>query len=310
MKYVIVLVVLISASAYAQNNEGSNVSVDVTDDLQQMTANKHPVDDLPKEKLSKRALDSLMDEMFLLSPDEKRKILEEKRRHQGVLKHGNSAAKELHQIIPVSTRPESSLPEIFLTPYHVSMITVIDATGEPWPIVDASERHNNFSIEKVDEHAFKNLLKGSVDFGAGTTNLSLALAGLPSVVSVKLVGDETKYHPAPILQIDKPGPNAKVLPVITTQGMRDSDVMRRLVIADMPDGFVRLKTNDPNVDAWLHEESLYVRSTYQPSNPHPRSYHYGPNGYGAFKMAYVPVIVMVTNAGNEKRIIISEGDNQ
>lgn len=310
MKCLIFVILCISVPSFAQNNQEPGLSVDVTDDLQKMTKNKHPVDDLPKEKLSERALESIMDQMFLLSPDEKRTILEEKRRHQGVLQHGNSSAKEVHQIITVSTRPESSLPIIYLTPYHVSMITVIDSTGEPWPIVDASERHTNFSIDKVEEHAFKNLLKGSVDFGAGTTNLSLALAGLSSVVSVKLVGDKNRYHPAPILQIDRPGPNAKILPVMTTQGMRDADVMKRLVIADMPKGFARLKTNDPNVDAWLHEESLYVRSTYQSSHPHPRAYAYGPNGYGAFKMAYLPVIIMVTDEGLEKRILITEGERQ
>lgn len=306
-KLILGLMVLTSVCS-AQDNAGSG-DVSVTDDLHKMTSGKHPIDDLPKNKLSDRALESLMDEMFLLDPEEKRRIFDEKRRRSAeAVKNMNSDPKEKHEIISVSTRPEADLPEIFITPYHVSMITVIDSTGEPWPIVDASELHQNFTIEKLDQHEFKNLLKGTATYGVGNTNLSLVLAGLPSVVSVKLVAKEGIYHPAPILQIDKPGPNARVLPAIGTPGLEDADVLRRLVLADLPDNFQRMKTNDPNVDAWVFEESLYVRSTYEPSNPHPRAYRYGPNGYGAFKMAYVPVIVMVSESGVEKRIRITEGD--
>lgn len=308
MRKLIIGLMVFSSVCSAQNDAGST-DVSVTDDLHKMTSGKHPIDDLPKKKLSDRALESLMDEMFLLDPEEKRRIYDEKRRRSAeAVRNMNSDPKEKHEIIPVSTRPEADLPEVFITPYHVSMITVIDSTGEPWPIVDASEKHNNFTVTKLEQHEFKNLLKGSATYGVGNTNLSLVLSGLPSVVSVKLVAKDDVYHPAPVLQIDKPGPNAKVLPAIGTPGLEDADVMRRLVLADLPDNFKRMKTNDPNVDAWVFEESLYVRSTYEPSNPHPRAYRYGPNGYGAFKMAYVPVIVMVSESGVEKRIRITEGD--
>ena len=308
MRKMIIGLMVFSSVCSAQDKAGSG-DVNVTDDLHKMTSGKHPIDDLPKKKLSDRALESLMDEMFLLDPEEKRRIYDEKRRRSAeAVQNMNSDPKEKHEIIPVSTRPEADLPEVYITPYHVSMITVIDSTGEPWPIVDASERHNNFTVEKLDQHEFKNLLKGTATYGVGNTNLSLVLSGLPSVVSVKLVAKDDVYHPAPVLQIDKPGPNAKVLPAIGTPGLEDADVMRRLVLADLPDNFKRMKTNDPNVDAWVFEESLYVRSTYEPSNPHPRAYRYGPNGYGAFKMAYVPVIVMVSESGVEKRIRITEGD--
>lgn len=308
MRKMIIGLLVFSSVCSAQDKTGSG-DVSVTDDLHKMTSGKHPIDDLPKKKLSDRALESLMDEMFLLDPEEKRRIYDEKRRRSAeAVQNMNSDPKEKHEIIPVSTRPEADLPEVYITPYHVSMITVIDSTGEPWPIVDASERHSNFTVEKLDQHEFKNLLKGTATYGVGNTNLSLVLSGLPSVVSVKLVAKDDVYHPAPVLQIDKPGPNAKVLPAIGTPGLEDADVMRRLVLADLPDNFKRMKTNDPNVDAWVFEESLYVRSTYEPSNPHPRAYRYGPNGYGAFKMAYVPVIVMVSESGVEKRIRITEGD--
>lgn len=308
MRKMIIGLMVFSSVCSAQDKAGSG-DVSVTDDLHKMTSGKHPIDDLPKKKLSDRALESLMDEMFLLDPEEKRRIYDEKRRRSAeAVQNMNSDPKEKHEIIPVSTRPEADLPEVYITPYHVSMITVIDSTGEPWPIVDASERHTNFTVEKLDQHEFKNLLKGTATYGVGNTNLSLVLSGLPSVVSVKLVAKDDVYHPAPVLQIDKPGPNAKVLPAIGTPGLEDADVMRRLVLADLPDHFKRMKTNDPNVDAWVFEESLYVRSTYEPSNPHPRAYRYGPNGYGAFKMAYVPVIVMVSESGVEKRIRITEGD--
>lgn len=307
MRYLALFLLAISGIAFAQS--GDNKDASVVDDLQKMTSNKHPVDDLPKEKLTDRALESLLDGMFVLSPEEKRKILDEKRRHTSV-KYMNADPKEIHAFIDVSTRPESPLPELYLTPYHVSMITVVDSTGEPWPIVDASERHDNFHIDLVEKHSYKNLLKGTADFGVGNTNLSLVLADLSTVVSVKLVASEDKYHPAPVLQIDKPGPNAKVLPVFTAQPLQDADLMRRLIVADLPEGFLKMRSDDPNVDAWLFENSLYVRSVYQPSNPHPRAYHYGPNGYGAYKMAYVPVIVMVNSTGQEKRIRISEGESK
>ncbi len=291
----------------AQENSGSK-DPSITDDLIKMTSQQTEVDQLPKEKLSDRAFESLMDKMFLLSPTERRELYDENRRNStGAVKNMNPDTQEKHEIIQISTRPEAQLPQIFITPYNLSMITVIDSTGEPWPIVDASEMHNNFNIEILEEYEFKNLLKGSADYGVGSTNLSIVLQGLPSVISVKLVAKENIYHPAPILQVDKPGPNAKVLANIGTPGLDDADVMRRLILADPPDDFTKLKTNDPNVDAWKHEESLYVRSTYQPSNPHPRSYRYGPNGYGAFKMAYIPVIVMVSDTGQEKTIQISEG---
>lgn len=307
MKYLLGLIIFITGVSVAQDKKES-IPIEVTDELQKMTKNKHAIDEIPIEKLSKRSLEALMDEMFLLSPRERRDLFDKQREQEGVLKHGNKSTEEIHEIIPISTRPENKLENIYLAPYQVSMISVIDSTGEPWPIINASHNHSNFEIKTVDKHSFKNLLKGTVTYGAGTTNLSLALSGLSTIVSVNLVAGDEKYHPAPILQLDLAGPNARHVPVISAHGMRDADVMRSLLIADMPEGFIRLRTDDSNVDAWSHEESLYVRSTYHPSSPHPRSFHYGPNGYGAFKMPYRPVIVMVTDSGIEKSIKISAGE--
>lgn len=277
------------------------------DDLHGLTQKKSMVDQVPTSKLSDRAFEAIIEEMYPATPEQMRSVVDKEKSYSNAL-YDNKSPEALTDIIQVSTRPGASPVTILVAPYHTTTLNLIDSTGQPWPIAAIMYGNDvDYKIAKVDGHDYLNIIRIDPVRGVGTTNINMSLAGLPTTITVIIKNNTDKYYPSPILQIDKEGPQAKASPIYSLDSVNSDQVLKRIVLGIAPDGFEVLKSSDSNVEAWRHKNSLYIRTSYQPSSPLPRGVHHGPGGYAAYRMNDIPVLVMTTDNGHEKIIMIEGG---
>lgn len=279
------------------------------DDLHKLTTGKSAVDDVPTSKLSDRAFEALLEEMYPTTPDQLKKIQDTKQALDNVL-YDNSEPDALTGIVPVSTKPGAKPVEILVAPFHTSTLNLIDSTGQPWPITSVMYGNDtDYKVAKVDGHAFANIVRVDPKREVGTTNINISLADLPTTITVTLKNDVDRYHPSPILQIDKEGPQAKAQPVFSVGNVASDSVLKDIVLGIAPENYEKMETSDPNVEAWRFNGSLFVRTIYSPSSPLPRGIHHGPAGYAAYRLNDMPILVMTSADGYEKKITITRGAN-
>lgn len=279
------------------------------DDLHKLTTGRTSADDVPTSKLSDRAFEALLEEMYPTSPDQLKRLHQTKQALDNVL-YDNKQPLALTDIVPVSTKPGSKPVEILVAPFHTSTINVIDSTGQPWPIT--SIMHGNdtdYRVAKVDGHVYANIVRVDPKREVGTTNINISLADLPTTITVTMKNDTDKYHPSPILQIDKEGPQAKAHPVFSVDNIASDSILKDIVLGIAPENYEKMQTSDSNVEAWRFNGSLFIRTIYNPSSPLPRGMHHGPGGYTAYRLNDMPILVMTSSDGHEKNIRITRGAN-
>lgn len=274
------------------------------DDLYMLTNEKSMVDEMPAEKLSNRAFEVLMEEMFPTTPEQLRKIQEREREINRVI-YDNKEPKPLSDIISVSTRPGEPPRVVHVAPMHVSSINIIDVTGQPWPIESISTGNAiDYTASVPAAHAHANVFQVVPLRETGTTNLNIYLAGYPLTIPLILKNSTDKYYPSAIIQIDREGPQAKPSQVFTLESGKFDLVLKDIVIGVTPNNFERLKTNDRNVEAWRFNEDIFIRTSYRAMSPLPRGIYHGPSNYVAYRMANIPVVVFTNQNGLEVKVVI------
>ena len=284
-------VLFISASAImvpsyaADGKEGS-------DDLHKLTNANKAVDSLASEKLGERAFEVLMEQMYPTSPEQINQVQESEKKREEAL-YDNKAPTALTDIIQVSTVPGTQPSTVIVSPLHTTTLNVVDSTGKPWPIAAViSGNELDYTIESVDAHKYKNVIRITPLREIGSTNVILALADLPTTVTLNLHNSGKAYHPAPIIQLDRAGPHAKQTPAFSIASVNSDDILKGIVLGVAPTEYRNIKTSDPAVEAWRHKGSLFLRTNYMPTSPLPRGIYHGPSGYAAYKMADIPLVVM------------------
>ncbi|WP_045861753.1 DotH/IcmK family type IV secretion protein [Teredinibacter purpureus] len=95
--------------------------------------------------------------------------------------------------------------------------------------------------------------------------------------------------------------------VFTIDNVASDSVLKDIVLGIAPENYEKMETSDSNVEAWRFKESLFIRTIYSPSSPLPRGIHHGPSGYTAYRLNDMPILVMTSSDGYEKKITIKRG---
>lgn len=293
-----VLFLMLSTGVYAKDGKEDS------DDLQKITSGRSVVDSIPSETLSERSFEVLFEQNYPASEEMLLEIRDKTKLRNNVLMD-NPELEALTEIIQVSTVPGAQPPTIIVAPLHVTTLNVIDSTGNAWPLsVAIPGNDTDYSVEAIAPHDYKNAVKITPTLEVGSTNIVLSLVGLPTTITINIKNSTERYHPSPILQIDRPGPHAKPAVSFNIGSVNQDEILKNIVLGLAPEGYKKLETSDASVEAWRHSESLYIRTRYVPSSPLPRSIFHGPGGYAAYKLAYMPVLGMTDSLGNMKRIYI------
>jgi len=284
--------------AYAEKAGDNN-------DIEKLTTNKHPVDDLGVSILTDRGWETLMEEEYPETPEMIEMIKNYERARQKAL-YTNPEPNTLNEILTVDTSPGAEAPVVYVSPRYTTILNVVDSTGEPWPLRSAMTGNSvDYRVSRVESHTSANIVKVDALREFGSTNMVLSLVDMPTTLNIKISNSLDNYHPTPILQIDMPGPQAKELPVFSTPPILHDEILKRLVLGLAPSDFKKHETNNSLVEAWSKDDVLFLRTSLNPVSPRPRTVYRGPNNYSAYKLEMIPLIVFFDANGQKHRVIIN-----
>ncbi|ARM86314.1 DotH/IcmK family type IV secretion protein [Marinobacter salarius] len=237
-----------------------------------------------------RKLPSDMDMLFPLSPEEKLRIRRRQMQDQEATYQPLRDVKPLRDLVQLSVNADR-IPEVMVTPDYPTSVVFTDITGSPWPINYVAQTG---SLAKVEQPSGTvNALAVFANNSAGRKSMSVYLKGMTLPVTLTVTGSSEEYHALKHVRINERGPNApeqeafiagrsQSASSVNPMGRSNSDdeegeldmILNKLAYKVTPDGFNKLKSSDPTVDAWIKEEEpsfLYIMTDYRMVSPAPRA---------------------------------------
>lgn len=304
---IIVSLLIFSAQSFAAIGEPKNEKPKLNDDLIPYSDDKSEVDEISDEDLRKLAFEALKERVSKLTPEERRQIYELELQKSEATKR-KTPLKALNDIISIDSTPGAEMQRIYVSPGQDTYLTIMDLTGEPWPIIDSSSGFaEDFPLTSLEEVA-TNKLKIRTNTRVGTTNLTLLLKDFDTPITIQLVASKTQYHAVAPIKIDTMGPNTKKEISYSVGKLKASDALENVILRLKPtDNSKRLKTNNENVMAWLSEQNeLFIRTPLTLRNPRFRGVNYGLRNIKGYRTRYLPAITLTDEYGNEHIVELQE----
>lgn len=245
-------------------------------------------------KLRKQAFDSVKAQIMPLKPEEIRRLLE-------LYDETKQAS-----VTPVYTDPEmeSSFQRISLDPGakpltiktaigHVTTLSIVDVTGQPWPIHDLTWA-GDFQIEQPEQGGHMLRITPTKDFATG--NISMRLVGLNPPVIFSLRTERRSVHMRLDVQVPEVGPKG-VLPPVETQVTTTAgdDFLTSVLIGVVGGNDVRrldIDGIDGRTSAFEKDGMMYVRTPYTMLSPAWSQSVQSGDGTKVYALNYSPVILL------------------
>ena len=208
--------------------------------------------------------------------------------------------------VSVSLDPGARFPVIHLVPGIASTITVVDATGAPWPIEDVIVGNaKSFPVRRMST---TNGIVVEPQNNVGWTSLSLVLRGRDTPAVLKLVDSDTLSDTRVTARIEGRGPNA-----VTPLFREPKPVVSSRILAFL-DGIPPSSARSvpvhgtKDMEAWREGNSLFVRTHLDVLAPAWTETVSGPNGMKLYVFSPVSVITAAGEDGEMITVELGEGD--
>ncbi len=211
------------------------------------------------------------------------------------------------RIATLSLDPGVQPPQINLASGYVTTITMVDASGEPWPILDVGVG-GNFEVSPTQ--AGTHVVRVMPLTRVGTGDLSVLLKDLPTPVIFRLAAGGPNVDLRYDARIGKLGPGAKP-PIISNPRLEAGDETLTLILENAPpNGAVRMKVGglDARTKAWSVADKVYVRTPLTLLSPAWNSSVASADGTTVYEIGDAPVLLMSDN-GAVVRAQISRDDD-
>ncbi|HUY67721.1 MAG TPA: DotH/IcmK family type IV secretion protein [Alphaproteobacteria bacterium] len=212
------------------------------------------------------------------------------------------------KLVTLSLSPGVNAPEIDLAAGYVTTITLVDATGAPWPILDAAVG-GNFEVSPTAASTHVVRVMPLTRFAEGDLSLVLKQLSTPIIFRLKAGGPEVdlRYD----ARVPALGPNAKV-PLISRPRLEAGDQNIVMILDDTPPaGAKRLKVNgvDPRTKAWELGDHVYVRTPLTLLSPAWNASVAAMDGTTVYEIGEAPVLLMSENGAMVRARIEREDEN-
>jgi intracellular multiplication protein IcmK len=209
----------------------------------------------------------------------------------------------------LSLDPGVAPPQINLAAGYVTTITMIDATGEPWPIMDVGVG-GNFEVTPTQAGA-QHVVRVMPLTRFGTGNLSILLKDLPTPVIFRLSAGGPTVDMRYDARVGKPGPGAKV-PIIGRQRLEagDETIMQMLDNAP-PTSAKRMKVSgvDARTVAWMLDDHVYVRTPLTLLSPAWDASVSSADGMTVYEIGDAPVLLMSDSGAMVRARLLRDEDH-
>jgi len=159
-----------------------------------------------QQKARDQAFDAALNGMMPLSPEQIRALLDKYKvtRQESETRIGGTPTPEI-TVQTVSLEPGVAPPVIKLSPGHVTSVTMLDITGEPWPVQDVSWGGN---FEVISPGDGGHIIRISPMAATEVGNMSVQLIGLKTPVTFTLETQLDVVQYRFDARIPENGPNA------------------------------------------------------------------------------------------------------
>ena len=260
------------------------------------------------ERMKDRAYQGVLANLMPLTTDQIRTFMHrlEVVQKASVPPSGGLAKPQLKMQV-VALDPGSEAPEIHLATGYVTTLSMLDATGQPWPIGDIGIA-GNIEVKTTKNGLHVARIIPLANYATG--NLSIMLVGLPTPVIFRIVSGKGDVHMRYDARVPSYGPNAK-MPIIDRQRLTagDGTIMSFLDNAP-PQGATKLHVAgvDSRTMAWQLADKVFVRTSLALLSPAWESSVASADGMTVYQVGDAPVLLL-SDAGNMVRVRLSKGND-
>ena len=206
--------------------------------------------------------------------------------------------------VSVSLDPGAPFPDIHLVPGIATTITVVDATGAPWPIEDVIVgNQKSFPVKKLST---PNGVVVEPKNNVGWTSLAFSLKGRGTPAVLRLIDSDRISDTRVTVRIEARGPNA-VQPVFQEPRPQISALILSFLDGIPPPSARALSVRGTkDMEAWTLGDRLFVRTHMDVLAPAWTMTVSGPNGMKLYVFPKVDVITAAGEDGEMKTVELDE----
>lgn len=283
--------VVAPAAAWGQSNDPALQM------LQDEADRREAIDD----ELLNMGVRALMQEMFVADPEQIEAVQEETIREQEALQYSLDPV-ALRETLDIDLTQGQMPQSLMVAPGRVTVVALVDASGQPWPIVDLATGDTQESIVSLSEHGdnqFLNTFTITPRATSGTTNISILLADRFLTFSIKIEANRTAYHENPILRVNEFGPQAEMAEVQSIGSMTNDEIMKAVAARQAPEGMEQLETSTSDAHVWRSNDGeFYIATRHQLRIPLARSTYNSGSGIRAYRTSEWNSLHLVDDRGN------------
>lgn len=211
------------------------------------------------------------------------------------------------RVVTLSLDPGAEPPQIDLSSGYITTVNLVDATGQPWPILDVGVG-GNFEVTPTQSgsHVIRVMPLTRVASG----NLSVLLKELPTPVIFRLSSGAQKVDLRYDARIPKYGPGAKI-PLVNRPGIQAGDELIMMFLDNAPPKDARrIKVSglDSRTLAWSYNEKVYVRTPVSLLSPAWNASASSADGMTVYEIGDAPVLLMSDNGAVVRARLSRDGE--
>lgn len=266
--------------------------------------------DEARKKVEEQTFNQALKQLLPLQPNQIRKTLETFRMSREAAETPITVPEPKLEVQTASLDPSGSPLVIKVAPGNVTSITILDATGAPWPIQDMVTA-GPFSIMAPEEGG--NVVRITPATAHGVGNISMRLIDMITPVTFRVQTGMDWVHYRLDIRIPKPGPLAKT-PIIEYGGLK--------AVAGKDEQMVGVLDGTPPVDAeklvvegvdgrttaWGLDGRTYLRTPLTLLSPGWDASVTSADGMNVYAMGRAPVVLLSDEGRMVKAHIIPSED--
>lgn len=266
--------------------------------------------DEARKKVEEQTFNQALKQLLPLQPNQIRKTLETFRMSREAAETPITVPEPKLEVQTASLDPSGAPIVIKVAPGNVTSITILDATGAPWPIQDMVTA-GPFSIMAPEEGG--NVVRITPATAHGVGNISMRLIDMITPVTFRVQTGMDWVHYRLDIRIPKPGPLAKT-PIIEYGGLK--------AVAGKDEQMVGVLDGTPPVDAeklvvegvdgrtsaWGLDGRTYLRTPLTLLSPGWDASVTSADGMNVYALGRAPVVLLSDEGRMVKAHIIPSED--
>ncbi|MER2519077.1 MAG: DotH/IcmK family type IV secretion protein [Bdellovibrionales bacterium] len=257
---------------------------------------------------NRKSYDRAASGLLPLSPDQIRSFMNKlEKTQEAAAPPSNGQPKGRVRVVTLSLDPGADPPQVDLSSGYITTINMVDATGQPWPILDVGVG-GNFEVTPTQSGSHVIRIMPLTRIASG--NLSVILKDLPTPVIFRLASGSQRVDLRYDARVPKYGPGAKI-PLVNRPGIQAGDELIMLFLDNAPPKDAkRVKVGglDGRTLAWSYNEKVYVRTPIALLSPAWNASASSADGMTVYEIGDAPVLLMSDNGAVVRARLSRDGE--